>query len=212
MSKESRPFTDRQISQLTRAFHRGAAESSTALAHWLNCEVTMSIDAVDQCQLQTATGILGDGELPVCMCLMQMQGTLTGHMLLAFDDPSGLAVSDLLRSQPPGTANAWGEIETSCVLETMNIAGSSYLNGIANDLSHRSGLQIELIPTPPIFLRDYAESLLESAFMDQALASSDVVFAHARFNLSGQPLRWMFLLIPDPQSLQRLSEILADLS
>lgn len=212
MSTISGPFNERQITQLTKAFHRGAAESSSALAQWLNSAMNMSIDAVDQCPLETAIGVLGAADSAVCMCLMEMQGTLTGHMLLAFDDVSGLAMSDLVMAREPGTASAWGEVEISSVLETMNIAGSAYLNGIARDLSERSKRKFELIPSPPQFLRDYAESILESAFMDQAIAASDVVFARARFDLSGQPLRWTFLLIPDPGSLQILSEILANLS
>jgi chemotaxis protein CheY-P-specific phosphatase CheC len=209
LSAQYRPFTDRHVAQLARAFHRGAAESSTALAHWLNAPTAMTIDSVDQCPLEDATRVLGAGDAAVCMCLMEMKGTLTGHMLLAFDDASGLAVTDLLLARPPGTAVAWGDMETSCILETMNIAGSAYLNGIARDLSERSGQSIELIPTPPMFFRDFAESLLETAFLDQAVTGRDVAFARARFDLLGQPLRWTFLLIPDPSSLLRLTEILA---
>ncbi|WP_010585912.1 CheC, inhibitor of MCP methylation [Schlesneria paludicola] len=209
---QSQTFNDRQIAQLTKAFHQGAAEASAALVKWLNSTMTMAIDSVNQCPLDVAIGVLGEGDSPVCMCLMEMQGTLTGHMLLAFDDPSGLALSDILTGRTAGTANEWGEVESSCVLETMNIAGSAYLNGISNDLSQRSHNQVELIPSPPMFLRDFAESLLETAFMDQAVANGDVVFARTRFDLQGQALRWTFLLIPDPASLQRLSEILTDLS
>lgn len=205
-------FNEQQITQVTKAFHQGAAEASTALAKWLNSPMTMAIDSVDQCPLDAAIGVLGEEDSSICMCLMEMQGTLTGHMLLAFDDASGLALADILMGHPAGTSAEWGEVESSCVLETMNIAGSAYLNGISNDLSQRSHDKVELIPSPPMFLRDFAESLLETAFMNQAIASSDVVFARTRFDLQGQALRWTFLLIPDPASLQRLSEILAELS
>ncbi len=169
----------------------------------------MAIDAVDCCRLEDVTSVLGEGDAAVCMCLMEMQGTLTGHMLLAFDDASGFALGDLLLARSKGATRSWGEVELSCVLETMNIAGSAYLNGIARDLTERSGSSVELMPTPPRFLRDYAESLLESAFMDQALSGGDAVFSRARFDLAGQPLHWTFLLIPDPLSLTRLSELLA---
>lgn len=212
MSSNPPSLSDLQIDQLAIALHRGAAEASTALAQWLDAVTTMSIDSVDQCPLENATSVLGDGDKAVCMCLMEMQGSLTGHMLLAFDDASGLAVADLLLTRQEGTADAWGDVERSCIMETMNIAGSAYLNGIARDLSERCGQTIELIPTPPIFMRDFTESLLETAFLDQAVAGNDVVFALARFDLSGRPLRWTFLLIPDPASLQRLSEILASLT
>ncbi len=211
MTMEVPTFNPQQIAQLTKAFHQGAAEASEALARWVNATITVSIDSVDQCPLDVAIRVLGEGDTGVCMCLMEMQGSLTGYMLLAFDDVSGWALSDLLLGRPARSTVEWGDVENSCMLETMNIAGSSYLNGISNDLTVRGRLQVELIPSPPTFLRDFAESLLQTAFMDQAIASSNVVFAQTRFNLRGQALRWTFLLIPDHASLQRLSVILANL-
>src|SRR5436190_641202 len=112
LSAEIRPFTSQQIAQLKRAFHQGALEASTALEHWLRVPTSMSIDAVDQYALENVTGILDQADAAVCMCLMEMQGTLNGHMLLAFDDASGLAVSDLLLSRDRGTAVEWGDLET----------------------------------------------------------------------------------------------------
>lgn|GEM_PF-404661 len=212
MTSDVPQLTTHQLRQLAPAFHHAASAASQALAQWLNAPTTMTIDSVDQCRLEDATGVLGDGDALLCMCLMEMQGTLTGHMLLAFDDASGHALADLLLSRSSSISGTWGDVEISCVLETMNIAGSAYLNGIADDLSGRSGNQVALLPTPPRFLRDFAESLLEASFMDQAVAGTDVVFAKARFDMAGQPLRWTFLLIPDPTSLKRLSELLAGLS
>lgn len=204
----SPPLTSRQITQLTPAFHRGAAESSIALGRWLNTAVTLSVDRVDHCPLDKAISLLDVEDQPVCVAVMEMQGTLTGHMLLAFDDDSGWAIPDLLLSRAPGTSVTWDEVERSCVLETMNIAGSAYLNGVATDLKNRSQRRIELIPSPPQFHRDFAESVLEAAFMEQAINMNDVVFAQTRFELSGKPVHWTFLLIPDPESLEGLSSIL----
>lgn len=208
VSSASQSFDESQIAELTKAFHRGAAAASSALGQWLNANVQMAVDGVDLCPLSAAIGVLGDGDLSICMSLMEMRGSLSGHMLLAFDDASGLALSDLLLGRASGTGHEWGEVEISCVQETMNIAGSAYFSGVAKDLTARAKTKVELVPSPPLFLRDFAESLLESAFMDQALASSDVLFARTRFDLADQPLRWTFLLIPDPPSLGRLSELL----
>jgi chemotaxis protein CheY-P-specific phosphatase CheC len=202
------PLTDLQLRQLTPALHRGAIGASSALARWLATPTTMAINTVDQCPLARAMQVLGEGDQAICMCLMQMQQSLTGHMLLAFDDASGLAVADLLLSRPAGTATSWGDVERSCILETMNIAGSAYLNGIAEHLSDNTPQFVELIPTPPTFIRDFAESLLETAFLEQATAGNDVVFTLAEFNLAGRPLHWTFLLIPDPPSLQKLADLL----
>ena len=194
------------------SFHRGAQDASSSLQRWLTTPITMKIDSISSCPIEEVSTLIGSDEEPVCVCIMGMEGTLTGLMVLAFDDISGLMVSDLLQGQTSGTSTAWCEIEQSSVLETMNIAGSAYLNGISNELSDRTSNTIELIPSPPIFLRDYAASILQSAFLDQAISGTQAVFAGVSFELKGCPLSWKFLLIPDASSLAKLSEILTTMN
>lgn len=210
MSEPSHSLTQQHLDRLGRAFHRGAEDASSALSRWLNASTRMTVDAADQCPLSEVARILGDPDRVICLCLMEMQGTLSGPMLLAFDDASGLALADLVLARPTGSATDWGEVERSCVLETMNIAGSAYLNGLARELSARSDVSLELMPTAPVFLRDFAESLLQTAFLDQAAADSQAVFARSRFEHAGQTFGWTFLLIPSPDSLRRLSHWLAE--
>lgn len=202
-------LTSEQLERLTQAFHSGAATGSQAIQGWLMAPAVISIDSADECPLEMATAILGESGDVVGMCVMQMEGTLTGQMVLAFDDQSGLSLSDLLLGNPPGTATEWGEVEISSALESMNILGSSYLNGMSRFLSKSINETVSLIPSPPVFYRDFAESLLQTAFMEQAAAGSHVLFARARFELHGRPLNWTFLLIPDPGSLTKLSQILS---
>ena len=202
-------LTSGQLERLTQAFHSGAATGSQAIQGWLMAPAVISIDSADECPLDMATAVLGESGNVVGMCVMQMEGTLTGQMVLAFDDQSGLSLTDLLLGNPPGTATEWGEVEISSALESMNILGSSYLNGMSNFLSKSSNETVSLIPSPPVFYRDFAESLLQTAFMEQAAAGSHVLFARARFELHGRPLNWTFLLIPDPGSLMKLSQLLS---
>ena len=204
-------LTSEQLERLTQAFHAGARMGSRAMQDWLSAPAEISIDSADECPLDMATAVLGQSDEIVGMCLMQMEGTLNGQMVLAFDDASGLSLSDLLLGNPPGTATNWGDVEISSAQESMNILGSAYLNGMARFLSEGCGESVSLIPSPPTFFRDYAESLLETVFMDQASTGNHVLFARAQFELHGCPLNWTFLLIPDPPSLIKLSRILSKL-
>lgn len=208
MCDEILPFNPGHIALLSEAFHRGVLASANALATWLDAPASVTIESIDQCPLEDATQALGDASDVCCMCVMQMQGTLTGQLLLAFDDASGLTLADLLLSHSPGTATNWGNVETSAALETMNIIGSTYLNGISESLSARQEASVSLIPTPPRFLRDFVESLLQAAFVEQAAVGRFIVFARTRFELRNLPLNWTFLLIPDPDSLSRMTAML----
>ena len=210
MNANSR-FTSDQLERLTQAFHAGARTGSDAMSGWLSAPAEISVDSADECPLDLATAVLGQSGDIVGMCLMQMEGALNGQMVLAFDDISGLSLSDLLLGHPPGTAKEWGEVEISSAQESMNILGSAYLNGMSRFFSEGCGEKMTLIPSPPIFFRDFAESLLQTVFIEQASSGDHVLFARARFELHGCPLNWTFLLIPDPPSLSKLSRILSKL-
>jgi chemotaxis protein CheC len=193
---------------LERALHQGASEASGALARWIGKRSVVEIDSLDQLPLEEAAGLLAAGEEPICFCATQMHGLLTGDMILAFDDASGFALADMLQDQPRGTTREWTEMATSVALETANILCCAYLNSLSRSLS-KSGESPELLPSPPSFSRDFAESLMEFALMGQAVASDQVLLARTRFEIDATPLNWTLLFVPDAPSKSRLPQLFA---
>ncbi|MEZ6129442.1 MAG: hypothetical protein R3C59_12230 [Planctomycetaceae bacterium] len=202
------PLSASQLSQLETAFRHGAEDASDAMAKWLSVPSLITLESVEQRLLNESIEQLGAADMPVCFCMMAITGTLTGHLILSFDDASGLALADLLLSQPAGTSTDWGEVEQSAALESHNIIGCAYLNSLARHLPGESQPPLHLVPSPPDFRRDFAESLLQSAFTDQALAGDLIFVAKARFELRGQPLMWTLLFVPDAVSMDTLKRIL----
>ena len=204
---QSGPLDERQLTSLQAAFHDGAAEASVALAKWIGKPSVVEVDALRQVPLEEATGGLAETEEPMCFCTLEIEGPLLGEMILAFDDGSGLALADMLLDQPPGTASDWGEIETSAALETANIVCCAYLNSLSHNLAGEASRL--LIPTPPKFRRDFAESLLEFALMGQAMAADQVIFALTRFEIDSVRMNWTLLFIPDAGTMSQLPDLLA---
>ena len=141
-----------------------------------------------------------------------MAGRLAGQIVVAFEDTSGLALADLLLNQPRGTAAEWGEMETSAVLETTTILGCAYLNSLARTLPVDDGAMSELLPSPPRFSRDFAQSLIEFTLMDQIVVSTHVLLARIEFRIDGEPVDWTVLLVPDAASMLNLRELLSGAS
>src|SRR5262249_897705 len=160
-------LTAQQLSGLTALFRRGSEDASAALSRWLARKARISIEQVEQMPLGEATAVLGDGEGHVCACCMMLAGPLTGELILAFYDPSGLPVADLLLERPVGTAAQWGEMEQSAAMETANIIGCAYLNALARSIPESGANAGDLLPSPPRFVRDFAASLMEFALMNQ---------------------------------------------
>ena len=200
-------FTANQWAALQSSFHQGSADASIALAKWIGKPSVVQIDSLEQLPLEEATGLLAAGDEPVCFCTAELKGLLTGEMILAFEDTSGLALADMLLDQPQGTATEWTEIATSVALETTNILCCTYLNSLSRSFS-KADESTELLPSPPKFHRDFAESLLEFALMGQAVASDQVILARTRFEIDATPVNWTLLFVPDARSMSRFPGLL----
>jgi chemotaxis protein CheC len=193
-----------QLGFIQSALHRGADEASAALARWIGRPTHIAFDAFEQIPLEDATSVLGTSEKPVCFCSTRMGGRLRGHLILAFDDESGLALADLLLGQERGTASEWTEMEQSAALETTNIVCCAYLNALARTLPPARDGHDEVLPSPPTFARDFAESLVEFALMDQMATSDEALLARTEFRIDGAPVDWTLLFVPDAGSLEHL--------
>jgi len=201
-------LTEQQLDIFREALHCGAADASEALGRWIGKPTSISIDSVEQLPLAEATGVLEVGDEPICFCIAEMQGRLTGQLVLAFDDSSGLALADLLLDLPRGTATAWGEMETSAALETTNILGCHYLGSLARALPAGDDLTSQLLPSPPRFSRDFAQSMIAFILMDQITAADNVLLTRVQFRIDGDPVDWTMLLVPDAASMATLRELL----
>ncbi len=194
---------------LESAFHRGSVAASEALAKWIGRPSVVELHSLEQCSLAEATGLLSVGDEPICFCAAGFSGCLTGELILAFDDPSGLNLAEMLLNQPLGMSQVWSEMATSAVLETTNILGCAYLNSLSKSLAV-GGESSELLPSPPSFDREFAESLMEFALMGQAVTSDNVILTRTRFEIDSTPINWTLLFVPDAQSMSRLPDLLLD--
>lgn len=203
-----KPLSDSQLQCLAETLHLCAAKASDSMATWLSVPSLVEFDSIDQLPIHDAPDVLGGTDQILCFCLMEMNGALTGQLILAFDDSSGLSLSDLLLDRPVGTATDWGDVEVSAALETTNIIGSAYLNSLSQQLIEPQSETSELLPLPPTFRREFVESLLQTVFIGQAIASDFVLVARAKFQIDGKRLHWKMLFVPDAPSMSRLRELL----
>ncbi len=203
------PLSAKQLETLRGVFHIGAADASVALEKWLGHPSSITIDSIEQLPLCDATGILGGDDEPVCICAMAMRGILTGQLIFIFDDRSGLALADMLMGREEVREREWGELETSAALESANIIGCAYLNSLQKHLPGDSATD-ELMPSPPVFRRDFAESLLQFAFMSQATEEDIVFLTQTQFQVDQTRMNWTLLVVPDGSTIETLRQLLTE--
>jgi chemotaxis protein CheC len=221
-------LTGAQLNLLRMVFERGTEAASQALSKWLGQDICLTMSVVNEIELAQAEQLLGPPDSLVAACSMGLTGWLTGLILLVFEDRSGLALSDLLLHRSVGTATEWGELEESAAKETTNIVGCAYVNALASHLprppvgASRADADVEkpgkrsngdLVPTPPNFVHEFAGSLLEFAFMEQAMELDQVLVIRSELRAAapGLDLDWTLLYIPSSASRHALQASLLEL-
>jgi chemotaxis protein CheC len=193
-------MTGRSHAIVENAFHRGARDGSAALAKWLGRPVTLTVDRLDTLPIDSAAAVLGSGDEPVCSCAMGISGAVGGLLLLAAEDGAALSLADTLLEHPVGTATEWGELERSALIETANIVGCAYLNALCASLAPENAVGI--LPSPPVFLRDFPAAVMEAALMQQPLLGDTVLLANSEFRIAGTLFRCSLIFVPDAGGLQ----------
>ena len=170
------------------------------------------MERMEQFSLEVATELLGPVDATICACCMRFSGGVIGQLLLGFDDASGLMLCDALLPRETESSE-WDELEVSAALETTNIVGCAFLNALSQIFPRPEAIEgssenATWIPTPAVFVRDYAAAIMQFALVDQACEFDQVLVAKTEFTIDGTAIGWRLLLIPDAESLDRLSRSL----
>jgi chemotaxis protein CheC len=182
------------VTHLTEVFQRAAEEASSSLSKWLGRRTSINVKQVAAVPLERAVVMLGSGDEPLCVCAMHIHGDLSGILALAVSDESGLALADLLLGRDVGTSTEWGELERSAAAETTNIIGCAYLNAMATDAE--AGDKPVLMPSPPWFVRDFPEAVMESMLVTQDTAAGSVFLTRTVFDIEETAIQCSLVFVP----------------
>lgn len=221
----------KQLASLTGIVQQSADEATDSLSRWIGRAVKVSVDPLEETSLERALDLIGQNDSTVCACCMRVSGSLRGHLILSFDDASGLALRDALISgslptqdsqaaspaQPehPAAEAIWGELETSVVMETANIIGCAFLNALSERIPWETrsiagdAVPGSCMPSPPVFIRDFAASIMQFVLLDQSTEVESVLIAKTHFSIERAPVSWQLLLLPDSDSLRAIRECLS---
>jgi chemotaxis protein CheC len=221
----------KQLASLSEIVQQSADEASSSLSRWIGKDVRVVVDPLGETSLEGAMDVIGQGEETVCACCMRVSGSICGQLILSFDDASGLALCEALisgslaaqdpdaavtaESAPDAVGAVWGELERSAVMETANILGCAFLNALTERVPMGAegrlgkGSLLSCMPSPPVFIRDFAASVMQFVLLDQVAEIESVLIAKTHFSIERAPVSWQLLLLPDNESLTRMLESLS---
>ena len=195
-----RQLTDIQLDALQEVANIGAGHAATALSQMIGGRIMISVPRVSVTPLEEVPRQLADPEEPIAAVLMHMLGDLTGRTLLIFPTQTAKRLAELMLRRPINLDDELNDLEQSAVKECGNILSAAYMNA----LSEFMGMM--LLPSPPSLAVDMSGAVLTTAYLQFAPEPNYVVCVESEFLMdeSSERLRGLFLLLPDPASLQAI--------
>lgn len=184
---------------LTEIVERGLRSASEGLCSMTQSAISLVSPRMQFTPLSAVPGIAGGPETVVVAVYVGLEGDLSGHLMMLFDQDSACRVAELMFEAPPGSMTQLDEMASSALAEVGNVTGASFMNALSN----RTGLKV--IPTTPAVITDMAGAILEAVVAELYLAGDEALVVETGF---GGGITGHFLLMPDQGSMGRLMAVL----
>lgn len=195
-------ISDMELDALREVGNIGASHAANALSEMIGRKVEISVPELDIIPLEKIPEIIDAHEEIVVGVYLILKEDIDGSMLLLFKKPYGLELADILTGQEPGTTKEFGEMEVSVIEEVGNIMASAFSSAIADF----GGLKV--IPSPPAFAMDLAESILNFLIVELGQKADTAIFFNTQLKIEPSDLVGHLFVSPDPESLRKILDAL----
>jgi two-component system, chemotaxis family, sensor kinase CheA len=184
--------------------NQGAIQASISLSQLTGQEVRVSFPESRLVPLKDVAEMMGGEEGTVVGMYVGVMGDLVAGMLLVIPENAAIAIDNMLRKRPVGTAISVGEVDLSSISEMGNIVTSCFVSAMAD--AARIGLHLEV----PEINVDMCLSAIDSVLArfnqpgDQLLLTEAAIYGGGMENVVCHQI--MFL---EPDSLRWLMTALA---
>jgi chemotaxis protein CheC len=178
------PYNELQLDALRELANIASGTAATALSQMLGREVELNVPRAMALPLADAVDACGAPDEDVTGVVLGLEGDIAGLVLLLIPLASARTLCTLLGVEP-GT-----EFGDSALSEIGNILGTSYLNGLAM----MTGLALE--PSPPSLTTDMLGAIVATLLAQTAGITDTALVLDSELDVSGEPCRISFLLLP----------------
>lgn len=142
--------------------------------------------------------LLGGPEACIVGVYLGINGDATGHLLIAYHPETAMDLVDVLMETAPGSTQTLGEMEQSVLGEVGNVAGSFFMNTLADSV----GLSLRV--SPPAVMMDMAGAVLDCILAQIMRQGNHVLIVETTFGTLNREVQGSFLVLPDDNLLKSL--------
>jgi len=196
------PLTELQLDALRELGNIGASHSATSLSQMVDSPIDITVPAIAMERIGGIPTIVGDVKVVGLLLEIREGDRSLGQLYNLFPEKSALNIVDRMMGQPLGTTAAIDEMGQSAIMEVANILTSAFCDAMADFLG------ITVLPSPPRFVCDMADSIVQNTLVEFSLVSDDVIVFRTDLLDRERNYEGYVILFPNPEMLERMLAIL----
>jgi chemotaxis protein CheC len=191
-------LTEMQTDALRETGSIGAGHAATALSQLVGHPISIDVPTLDVVGIGEVPELFGGPEALVAGVHVRLLGDLGGSMLFMAERSSALALVDLMRARPVGTARSYGADEEALVTHVASILMSAYLAAVGRLAD------VSMLPAHPSSALDMAGALLQAVTSAASLHADVALLLRTRFHAAEESVDAYLFFLPDPEGLEVL--------
>lgn len=174
-------------------------KSSQLFSKFIKSGAAIELERAHVVDITNATAEVAAQEMNVVGVFIDLIGDAPFKFLFYVEEKDSMAMADMILRLEEGTTKELDTMALSAVQEVGNILASVISNVFASDF------QIDMKPSPPTVMQDYAGTLFSEFIMGNASELDDILIVECRFRLIARDISCSMYILPLPGSDKILS-------
>lgn len=203
--KKIESLNESQLDALQETSNIGCSHAATAISQMINKTIDISvpnIEIIPLSELEPSLHTISQPHHEIVGVYLELTDDFQGSILYLFPIKSALILADLLFGQELGTTTQLDEMGQSAVTEVGNIVVSAYTNALGMLLN------TTVMLSPPKFEQGIPQQLVQEIIKTAGKDITHALVFNVQITGDKNTFTSYFLLIPSPQSLDKLLQSL----
>ncbi|CAJ37655.1 chemotaxis protein CheW [Methanocella arvoryzae] len=195
-------ITEIHLDALREIGNIGTSHAATSLSTLVNIPINITVPDIKLVQISNISGMMSETMMVGLLLELKNAEASVGYLYNLFPAPSALRIVDKLMGLEIGTTKELDEMGQSAIMEVGNIISSSFCDAVAEFLG------ITMLPTPPSYVCDMADSILENTIVEISMIADDAIIFRTDMADDEHIFEGYVMLFLNPETLEKILSII----